>query len=86
MVRVRVVMVLCSWPDCQNEAEEWFMTPPGKPRCGIDLCDKHSVHLWAAYQYASKGGDGPQVKTMQQIDREKGAATAAATRRARKKS
>lgn len=86
MVKVRLVVPICDWPGCENEAEEWHLTPPGRPRCPIDLCEEHAAPLMTAYENAPKGnGGGHQVKTMEQIEREKAAAKRAAARRAKKK-
>jgi hypothetical protein len=74
---------MCDWPDCAREGEEWFMTPPGRPRTAIDLCEEHSAALREVFAHAPRPGEAQQVKTIEQVEREKEAARRAASRRAR---
>lgn len=91
MVRVKVSVLLCDYPlegddFHEGDAEEWFFTAPGKPRCPIHLCQRHAEPLHKVFQHAPTGPAAPEVKTMEQIEREKAAAKAAASRAARKRS
>lgn len=60
------------------------MTPPGGQRTQVDLCEEHAAPLREVYGHAPKNGNGgPVVKTMEQIEKEKAAARAAAKRAAK---
>lgn len=85
MVKVRAIVVRCDVCGAED-AQEWFFTPPGGQRTPIDLCDEHAAPVIAVVAHAQKSGNGGTVvKTMEQIEKEKAAAKAAATRAARKK-